>query len=94
MEIRVNLMYRLDREISKLTPPPPGTIGSVDDKAIALVETVLSTAAKLAPHTSRKQGPLDWCTPEEVKAEVHSRWKEKGNARTQLRANPEEKKLR
>ena len=84
----------LNKEITKLTPPPPGTTGSVDNRATALVETVLSTAAKLAPHTSRKQGPLGWCTPEEVKAEVHSRWQEREDARTQLRANPNDKSLR
>ncbi|CAN0537411.1 unnamed protein product, partial [Laminaria digitata] len=84
----------LNKEINKLTPPPPGTTDSVDNRATALVETVLSTAAKLAPRTSRKQGPLGWCTPEEVKAEVQSRWQEREDARTQLRANPNDKSLR
>ena len=58
------------------------------------METVLSTATQLAPHTSPKQGPLGLCMPEEVKAEVHSRCQEKENARTQLFANPNDKKLR
>ena len=33
-----------NREINKLTPPPPGTTGCVHDKATVLMETVLSTA--------------------------------------------------
>ena len=67
----------LKREMTILIPPPPGTPGRVDNKATALVETVMSTAGQIAPHTRRKQGPLGWCTPDEVRAEVHSRWHEK-----------------
>ena len=89
----LGLRANLKREIPKLIPPPPGTIGSVDDKATALVENVLSTVVKLAPHTSRKQGSLGWCTPEGVKTEVYSQWHEREDARTQLRAKPNDQSL-
>ena len=84
----------LNNEItSKLTPLPPGTTHSVDDEAATLAEALLSTAARLAP-VRRKQGPRGWCVPEEVKAELHTRWLEREDARTRLRANPRDRNLR
>ena len=85
----------LNNEItSTLTPLPPGTTRRVDDEAATLAEALLSTAARLAPSARRKQGPRGWCAPEEVKAELHTRWLEREDTRTQLRANPSDRNLR
>ena len=85
----------LNNEItSTLTPLPPGTTRRVDDEAATLAEALLSTAARLAPSARRKQGPRGWCAPEEVKAELHTRWLDREDARTRLRVNPSDKNLR
>ena len=54
----------------------------------------MSTAARLPPPVRRKQGPRGWCASEEVKAELHTRWLEREDARTRLRANPSDRNLR
>ena len=77
-----------------LTPLPPGITRSVDGEASTLAEALLSTAARLAPPIRRKQEPRGWCAPEEVKAELHTRWLEREDARTRLRANPSDRNLR
>ena len=79
---------------STLTPLPPGTTRCVDNEATTLAEALLSTAARLAPPVRRKQGPRGWCAPEEVKAESRTRWLEREDARTRLRANPSDRNLR
>ena len=79
---------------SKLTPPlSPGKICTritVDDKAAVLAEALLLTA-KIAPPIWRKQGSRGWCATEEEKAKLHSRWAESEDARTRLRAIPNER---
>ena len=85
----------LNKEITPtLTPLLSGTTRCVDDEATTLAEALLSTAATLAAPVRRKQGPRGWCAPEEVKAELHSRWLEKEDARTRLRANPSDRNQR
>lgn len=85
----------LNKDITALfTPLPPGLCRTVDDEAAVLAETLLLTAAKLAPPIRRKQGPGGWYALEGVKAEFHTRWQERERARTRLRAAPNDSSLR
>ena len=85
----------LNKEITPtLTPLLSGTTRCVDDEATTLAEALLSTATTLAAPVRRKQGPRGWCAPEEVNAELHTRWLERQDARTRLRGNPGDRNLR
>ena len=79
-------MKFLNAIAAKLASPTPGTsAGSVDDMTSLLTETLLSKAADLAPSIRRKQVPSGWCENEnETKAEMITRWEERGDARKRV----------
>ena len=56
--------------------------------AKAFTETMLSTAANIAPRAKRCQGPSGWRCSEETKAEMVAAWQEREAARDLLRADP------
>ena len=72
--------------IERFNPLPLGT--DVDGKATALTETMLSTAANIAPRVQRCQGPRGWCSIKETKVEMLAAWQEREAARELLLANP------
>ena len=77
---------------SPCKPLLPATI--VDDMVTVLNQTFLSTAANLAPPIEHKQGVGGWCATEEAKAEMHSKWQEREDAKKRLHAAPNDRILR
>ena len=90
--LRMNLQNAI---AANLASPTPGTnVGSVDDMASLLTETLLSNAADIAPPIRRKQVLRGWCATEETRAELNARWQDREDARKRVRSAPNDRGLR
>ena len=90
--LRMNFQEAIAAKLASLIP---GTnIGSVDDMASVLTETLLSSAADIALSIRRKQVPRGWCAIAETKAELNAQWQDREDARKRVRSAPSDRGLR
>ena len=78
--------------VDALPPIPDGTC--ISDIATDMADVMLSTAADIFPRSKRPRGAQGWCAGPGVEAEMNTAWKERGEARRHLRAEPHSNNVR